>query len=185
MGRNAEIRGMGYVYGSLKGIGILITISESVDVIGCWLESPEDRIHIGPPTDIINNWFRMCMSWEEWSEEREEEKAMQAECVEWEKREATKRWKKEIKTTADQFRKRRKQIETDARKATREVKIWERKIRKEERERRKEVPDWNTEAQKWKKESQRLRRNEKARERRAEQNRRIREGKWKGKKKFG
>jgi hypothetical protein len=45
--------------------------------------------------------------------------------------------------------------------------------------------DWKVEAQKWKKESQRLRRNEKAWERRAEQNRRIREGKWKGKKKFG
>jgi hypothetical protein len=102
-----------------------------------------------------------------------------------EKREATKRWKREIKSTADQFRKRRKQIEIDARKATREAKTWEREIRKEERERRKEASDWRAEAQKWKKESQRLKRNEKAREKRAEQNRRIAEGKWKGKKKFG
>ena len=102
-----------------------------------------------------------------------------------EKKTATKRWKKEIKSTADQFRKRRKQIEIDAQKATREVSTWGREIKKEERERRKEVSDWKVEAQKWKKESQRLRRNEKARERRAEQNRRIREGKWKGKKKFG
>ncbi|CAB4022881.1 Hypothetical predicted protein [Paramuricea clavata] len=58
------------------------------------------------------------------------------------------------------------------------------KIAKEKR-RRKEVLDWKVEARKWKKESRRLRRNEKARERRAEQNRRIGEGKWKGKKKFG
>ena len=79
MGKNAEIRGAYYLYGGLKGIHILITISESLDVIDCWLESPEDRIHIGPPTDIINNWFRMCMSWEEWSEEREERRAIDAE----------------------------------------------------------------------------------------------------------
>jgi hypothetical protein len=64
MGRNAEIRGVDYVYGK------------------CWLESPEDRIHLGTPTDIINNWFHMCMSWEEWSEEREEERAMRAESEE-------------------------------------------------------------------------------------------------------
>ncbi|CAB3983138.1 Hypothetical predicted protein [Paramuricea clavata] len=102
-----------------------------------------------------------------------------------EKKEATKRWKREIKSTVDQFRRRRKQIEIDARKATREARTWEREIRKEVKERRKEVSDWKAEAQKWKKESQRLRRSEKARERRAEQNRRIREGKWKGKRKFG
>ena len=79
MSRNAEIRGAYYLYGGLKGIHILITISKSVDVIDCWLESLEDRIHLGPPTDIINNWFRMCMSWEEWSEEREERRAIDAE----------------------------------------------------------------------------------------------------------
>jgi hypothetical protein len=55
MGLNAGIRGVDYVYGGLKYIHILITISESVDVIDCWLESPEDRIHLGIPTDIINN----------------------------------------------------------------------------------------------------------------------------------
>ena len=99
-----------------------------------------------------------------------------------EKKAATKRWEKEIKSTADQFRKRRKQIEIDARKATRVARTWGREIKKEEIERRKEVSDWKVEAQKWKKESQRLKRNERARERRAEQNRRIAEGKWKGKK---
>jgi hypothetical protein len=102
-----------------------------------------------------------------------------------EKKTATERWKREIKSTANQFRKRRKQIEINARKATREAKTWGSEIAKEEKKRRNEVLDWKVEAQKWKKESQRLRRNEKARERRAEQNRRIREGKWKGKKKFG
>ena len=79
MGKGAEIRGAYYLYGGLKGIHILITISESVDVIDCWLESPEDRIYLGPPTDIINNWFRMCMSWEEWLEEMEERRAIDAE----------------------------------------------------------------------------------------------------------
>jgi hypothetical protein len=102
-----------------------------------------------------------------------------------EKKTATKRWKKEIKSTADQCRKRRKQIEIDAWKATREARTWGCESKKEERERRKEVSDWKAEAQKWKKEPQRLRRNEKAREKRAEQNRRIAEGKRKGKKKFG
>ena len=47
-----------------------------------------------------------------------------------EKKTATKRWKKEIKSTADQFRKRRKQIEIDARKATREERTWGRDIKK-------------------------------------------------------
>jgi hypothetical protein len=46
MGKGAGIRGMDYLYGGLKGIHILITISESVDVIDCWLEGPEDRIHL-------------------------------------------------------------------------------------------------------------------------------------------
>ena len=75
-----------------------------------------------------------------------------------------------------------KQIEIDARKATREAKTWGSEIVKEEKKRRKEISDWKVEAQKWNKESQRLRRNEKAQERRAEQNRRIKEAKRKGKK---
>jgi hypothetical protein len=25
-------------------------------VTDCWLESSEDRIHLGPPTDIVGNW---------------------------------------------------------------------------------------------------------------------------------
>jgi hypothetical protein len=58
-----------------------------------------------------------------------------------EKKTATKRWKREIKSTADQFRKLRKQIEIDARKAAREAKTWRREIKKGERERRKEVSD--------------------------------------------
>ena len=62
MGRNAKIRGVDYVSGGPKGIIIFITISESVDVIDCWLESPKDRIHLGIPTDIVNNWFHTCMS---------------------------------------------------------------------------------------------------------------------------
>ncbi|CAB4039934.1 Hypothetical predicted protein, partial [Paramuricea clavata] len=101
-----------------------------------------------------------------------------------EKRTTTERLKKEIKSTADQFRKRRKQIKINARKATREAKTWGREIGKEEKKRRKGVLHWKVEARKWKKESQRLRRNEKARERRAEQNCRIEEDRWKGKK-FG
>ena len=91
---------------------------------------------------------------------------------------------KEVKTTARQFQRRRKQTEADARKAIRDTMRWKTDIAKEEKRRRKEVTDWKAEAQKWKKESQRLRRNAKARERRAEENRRIEEGKWKGKKKF-
>ena len=79
MGKGAEIRGVDYLYGGQKGIHILITISESVDVIDCWLEGSEDRIHLGTPTDIINNWFRICMSWEEWLEEREEKRIMDME----------------------------------------------------------------------------------------------------------
>ena len=70
MGKGAEIRGVDYLYGGPKGIIIFITISESVDVIDCLLESPKDRIHLGPPTDITNNWFYTSMSWAEWSEER-------------------------------------------------------------------------------------------------------------------
>ena len=80
MGRNAEIRGVNYLYGGPKGIIIFITISESVDVVDCLLESPKDRIHLGPPTDITNNWFHTSMSWAEGSEERarraEEEKIL-------------------------------------------------------------------------------------------------------------
>ena len=82
MGKGAEICGVYYLYGGLKGIRILITIPKSVDVIDCWLEGPEDRIHLGPPTDIvdiINNWPHMCMSREEWSEEREEPRIMDME----------------------------------------------------------------------------------------------------------
>ena len=79
IGKDAEIRGVSYLYGGLKGIHILITISESVDVINCWLKSPEDRIHLGPHTDIINNWLSMYMTWEEWSEEREERRIMNME----------------------------------------------------------------------------------------------------------
>ncbi|CAB4032333.1 Hypothetical predicted protein [Paramuricea clavata] len=79
MGKGAEIRGVDYLYGGLKGIHILITISESADVIDCWLKGPKDRIHLGPPTDIINNWFSMCMSWEERSEKREEQRIMDME----------------------------------------------------------------------------------------------------------
>ena len=70
-----------------------------------------------------------------------------------EKKTATERWRKEIKSTVDQFRKRRKQIEINARKATRESKAWGSEIGKEEKRRRKEVLDWKVEAQKWKKES--------------------------------
>jgi hypothetical protein len=79
MGKGAGIRGVDYLYGGLKGIHILIIISESVDVIDCWLEGSEDRIHLGTPMDIINNWFSMCMSWEEWLEEREEQRIMDME----------------------------------------------------------------------------------------------------------
>ena len=79
MGRNAEIRGVDYFYGSPKGIIIFITISESVDVIDCRLESPEDRIYLGLPTDVTNNWFHTSMSWAEWLEERAEERARRAE----------------------------------------------------------------------------------------------------------
>ena len=79
MDRNAKIRGVDYVSGGPKGIIIFITISESVDVIDCWLESPKDSIHLGIHTDIVNNWFHTCMSWTEWMEERAEERARHAE----------------------------------------------------------------------------------------------------------
>jgi hypothetical protein len=98
---------------------------------------------------------------------------------------------KEVGSAARQFQRRRKQTEANARKEIRDTKKWrtdiakeEKRRRKEEKRRRKEVTDWKAEAQKWKKEIQRLRRNKRARERRAEENRRIAEGKWKGKKKF-
>ncbi|CAB4034320.1 Hypothetical predicted protein [Paramuricea clavata] len=100
------------------------------------------------------------------------------------KKEKRKAIGKEVKTVARQFQRRRKQTEADARKAIKDTKKWKSDITKEEKRRRKEVTDWKAEAQKWKKESQRLRRNAWPRERRAEENRRIPEGKWKGKKKF-
>ena len=96
-----------------------------------------------------------------------------------EKRQRLKNGKKEIKSTAEQFHRRRKQTETNVRKAAREAKECGSEIAKEEKRRRKEVLDWKTEAQKWKKESQRLRRNEKAREKRR-QERERRESGWKG-----
>jgi hypothetical protein len=79
MGRSAEIRGVDYFYGGPKGIIIFITISETVDVFDCWLESPEDRIYLDIPTDITNNWFYTSMSWAEWAEERAEKRARRAE----------------------------------------------------------------------------------------------------------
>jgi hypothetical protein len=91
---------------------------------------------------------------------------------------------KEVKSAARQFQRRRRQTEANARKEIRDAKKWKSDIVKEEKRRRKEVNDWKAEAQKWKKETQRLRRNKRSRERRAEENRRIAEGKWKGKKKF-
>ena len=81
-GRNTEIWGVDYLCGGSKGIIIFITISESVDVFDCWLESPEDRIYLGAPTDVLYNWFLNCMSWEEWSEVRDEERAVRAEADE-------------------------------------------------------------------------------------------------------
>ncbi|CAB4039024.1 Hypothetical predicted protein, partial [Paramuricea clavata] len=85
MGRNAKIRGVDYVSGGPKSIIIFITISESVDVIDCWLESPKDRIRLGIPTNIVNNWFHTYMSWMEWmEEEREMPEEMQAEAEMWE-----------------------------------------------------------------------------------------------------
>jgi hypothetical protein len=56
MGKDAGIKGVSYYSGGLKGIRILITVSESTGVTDCWLESSEDRIHLGPPTDIVGNW---------------------------------------------------------------------------------------------------------------------------------
>ena len=79
MGRNAEIRGVDYVSGGPKGINIFITISESVDVIDCQLESPKDGICLGLPTDVTNKWFHTSMSWAEWLEERAEERARREE----------------------------------------------------------------------------------------------------------
>jgi hypothetical protein len=75
MGKGAEIRGVDYLYGGPKGITIFITISESVDVFDCCLESPEGRIYLGIPTGITNNWFYTSMSWAEWLESRAEERA--------------------------------------------------------------------------------------------------------------
>ncbi|CAB3979088.1 Hypothetical predicted protein [Paramuricea clavata] len=52
MSRNAEIRGVDYVFGGLMGIIIFITVCEFVQLTGCWLESPKDRIRLGWPTDF-------------------------------------------------------------------------------------------------------------------------------------
>ena len=82
MGRNAEIRGVDYVSGGPKGIINFITISTSVDVIDCCIESTKDAkdgICLGLPTDVTNNRFHTSTSWEEWSEERAEESERRAE----------------------------------------------------------------------------------------------------------
>ena len=101
------------------------------------------------------------------------------------KKEKRKAIGKEVKTVARQFQRRRKQTEANTRKEIRDARKWKSDIVKEEKRRRKEITNWKAEAQKWKKESQRLQRNARACERWAEENCRIEEGKWKGKRKFG
>ncbi|CAB4026188.1 Hypothetical predicted protein, partial [Paramuricea clavata] len=181
--------------------GVLITFTE--------LEGPEGRIHLGTPTDIINNLFRMCMSWEEWvrlikvaskkehfsyvrflmeftkqnapisDKKFESIERMRTNVLE-KARERGLKIEKKINNNFDELLKKekRKIIGKEVNQQ------WKSDIAKEEKRRRKEVTDWKAEGQKCKKETQRLRRNAKARERRAEENRRIAEGKWKGKKKF-
>jgi hypothetical protein len=91
---------------------------------------------------------------------------------------------KEVKSSARQFQRRRKQTETDAKKEIRDARRWRIDIAKEEKRRRKEVLYWKEEASKWKAENRRLKRNLKAQEKRAEENRTNAEGKWRGMKKF-
>jgi hypothetical protein len=79
MGKDAGIKGVGYVSEGPKGIRILITISESIDVIDCWLESLEDRIHLGEPTDIVYDWLPNSVTWTELTEELEEMRARHEE----------------------------------------------------------------------------------------------------------
>ena len=38
----------------------------------CWLKSPEDRIHLGEPTDIVYDWRPNSVTWTELTEELEE-----------------------------------------------------------------------------------------------------------------
>ena len=63
----------------LKGIHILIAISESIDVIDCWLKSPEDRIHLGEPTDIVYDWLRNSITLTELTEALEDMRARHEE----------------------------------------------------------------------------------------------------------
>jgi hypothetical protein len=65
MGKDAGIKGVNYDSGGPKGIRILITIYESIDVIDCWLKSPKDRINLGEPTDIVYDWFPNSITWTE------------------------------------------------------------------------------------------------------------------------
>ncbi|CAB3996842.1 Hypothetical predicted protein [Paramuricea clavata] len=71
MVKDAGIKGVNYVSEGSKGIRILITISESIDMIDCWLKSPEDRIHLGESTDIVHNWFPNFVTRTEQMEEEE------------------------------------------------------------------------------------------------------------------
>ena len=76
MGKDAGIKGVNYDSGGLKGIHILITISESIDVIDCWLKSPEGKIHLGEPTDIVYDWFPNSVTVEEFVEGTEENRGI-------------------------------------------------------------------------------------------------------------
>ncbi|CAB4007392.1 gag [Paramuricea clavata] len=189
MGKGAEIHRVNNLKGEPKGIMVLITISESTYPYDCCIETQKnkkDGICIGIPTEITRLYTHPdLLHRAERQEEAEEMDEIQREVgeISYEK-EKRKAIGKEVKTVARQFQRRRKQTEADARKAIKDTKKWKSDITKEEKRRRKEVTDWKAEAQKWKKESQRLRRNAWPRERRAEENRRIPEGKWKGKKKF-
>ncbi|CAB3979207.1 Hypothetical predicted protein [Paramuricea clavata] len=77
MGKVAEIQLVGYIYGGPKGIIIFTTVSDCVEVIGCWLECPTNRIHLGRPTDFEIGWD--VRPWILMEEEREEEEERRAE----------------------------------------------------------------------------------------------------------
>ena len=79
MGKDAGIKGVNYDSEGLKGIHILIVISESIDVIDCWLKSPEDRIHLGEPTDIVYDWLPNSITLTELTEGLEEMRARHEE----------------------------------------------------------------------------------------------------------
>ncbi|CAB4039933.1 Hypothetical predicted protein [Paramuricea clavata] len=93
MGKDAGIKGVNYDSEGPKGIRI-----ESIDVTDCWFESPEDRIHLGEPTDIVYDWLPNSVTWTELMEGLEEMRAVHE--VERAKETDKERWTRECEEDA-------------------------------------------------------------------------------------